>query len=308
LIGVGLLLRLHGKKVVYDVHEDVPQDLLHKFYLPKWLRYPMSWFARTIEALAARSLSAVVVVTPSISERFAKHTKNVVSVRNFAVLEEFPSPAVIPWKERDPTVIFLGSMSRNRGIRELVEAIELVPAALNPKLRLLGPFSMPGLLAELENLPGWVRTENLGETQDRKCIGETLNHVSAGIVTIHPIPQLMVSYPIKVFEYMAAGIPIIASDFPVWRKLIEEAACGLLVNPLDPREISAAIEYILTHPLEAELMGRNGRRTMETQFNWANEERVLLGLYDHLCAPSLRSERRSLRRDRSDADLPVEES
>ena len=290
LICVGLLLRLHGKKVVYDVHEDVPQDLLHKFYLPKWVRYPMSWMARMIEGLAARLLSAIVVVTPSIAERFAKHSKSVVLVRNFAVLEEFPSLAEIPWDQRDPAVIFLGSMSRNRGIRELVEAIELVPGNLNPKLRLLGPFSMPDLLAELEKLPGWAWTENLGVTQDRRRIGQTLNHVRAGMVTIHPIPQLMVSYPIKMFEYMAAGIPIIMSDYPVWRRFMNEAKCGLLVNPLEPREIAAAIEFILTHPNEAESMGKNGRRAMETLFNWTNEERVLLGLYNDLCARSPRGQ------------------
>jgi glycosyltransferase involved in cell wall biosynthesis len=308
LIGVGLLLRFRGKKVVYDVHEDVPQDLLHKFYLPKWIRYPMSWLARMIEGLAARYLSAVVVVTPSILERFAKHSKDVVMVRNFAVLEEFPAMGETPWNQRDPAVIFLGSMSRNRGIRELVEAIEQVSGSLNPKLRLLGTFSMPELRAELEKLPGWVRTEYLGVTQERERIGEALSRVSAGVVTIHPAPQLMVAYPVKIFEYMAAGIPIIASDFPVWRRLIEEAKCGLLVNPLEPCEIAVAIEYILTHPKEAESMGKNGRRAMETQFNWAHEERALLGLYNQLCASSAQDDRRSRSLDRSEADLPVEGS
>lgn len=289
LIGVGLLLRLHGKKVVYDVHEDVPQDLLHKFYLPKWVRYPMSWLARIIEGMAARVLSAVVVVTPSIAERFAKHSKNVILVRNFAVLEEFPAAVETRWDQRDPAAIFVGSMSRNRGIRELVEAIDLVPGVLNPKLRLLGPFSMRDFPTELAKLPGWTRTEVLGVTQDRQCIRETLSHVSVGMLTIHPISQLMVSYPIKLFEYMAAGIPIIASDFPLWRRFIADAQCGLLVDPLKPNEIAAAIEYLLTHPGEAEFMGKNGRRAMETQFNWAHDERALLRLYSELGARSTRA-------------------
>ncbi len=284
LIGVGFLLRLHGKKVVYDVHEDVPQDILHKFYLPRWVRRPMSWMASTIEALAARLLSGVVVVTPSIAERFARHSKQVVMVRNFAIPEQYPPLAEIPWEERDPAVIFLGSMSRNRGIRELVEAIELVPASLNPRLRLLGPFSMTDLPAELEKLPGWARTENLGEIKDRERIGKILSKVRAGLVTLYPIPQLMVAYPVKIFEYMAAGIPIIASDFPLWRRIIDGAGCGLLVNPLEPREIAAAIEYILIHPDEAEAMGKNGRMAMETEFNWAHEEGALLDFYNDLCA------------------------
>jgi glycosyltransferase involved in cell wall biosynthesis len=284
LIWVGLLLRCHRKKVVYDIHEDVPQDLLHKFYIPLWLRWPLSWMASTVESIAARFLSGLIVVTPSIAERFKEHSSKVVLVRNFPVPEEFPPHLEIAWSQRDNAVIFVGSMSRNRGIRELVEAIGLVPEHLNSRLRLLGPFSMPNLLSELERVPGWDRVENLG-TQDREGVIRSLSRVRAGLVTIHPVPQLTVSYPIKMFEYMAACVPIIASDFPTWRQFIMEARCGLLVNPLNPREISDAIEYILTHPKEAEEMGRNGRKAMETSFNWTHDERKLLAFYRGLSAP-----------------------
>jgi glycosyltransferase involved in cell wall biosynthesis len=284
LIGVGILLRCHGKKVIYDVHEDVPQDLLHKFYLPKWMRRPISCLAGSMELLTARLLSAIVVVTPAIAKRFEGHSNDVVLVRNFPVPEEFPAYSPIAWEQRDPAVIFLGSMSRNRGLYEVVKAIELLPNHLNVKLRLLGRFSMPELSAELANQPGWTRVENLGFMQDRKSVSANLNKVRAGLVTIHPIPQLMVSYPVKMFEYMASGIPIIASDFPLWRQFIDESRCGLLVNPLEPREIANAIDYIFTHPREAEEMGTNGRRTMETRFNWTQEELALLRLYNKLCS------------------------
>jgi glycosyltransferase involved in cell wall biosynthesis len=240
--------------------------------------------ASLLEGLAARFLSGIVAVTPTIGERFKRHSNKVALVRNFAIPEEFPSRFHIPWEQRDAAVIFLGSMSHNRGIRELVKAIELVPNCLNAKLRLLGPFSMPELSADLAKLPGWTRVENLGVIRDRESVSMTLTKVRAGLVTMHPIPQLMVSYPIKMFEYMASGIPIIASDFPVWREFIYESRCGFLVHPLEPREIANAIEYILTHPREAEEMGRNGRKAMETRFNWMQEEPSLLSLYRKLSA------------------------
>jgi glycosyltransferase involved in cell wall biosynthesis len=293
LLGVGLLLRLHGKQVIYDAHEDLPKDMLQKYYLPRLVRRPMSWIAVIIEALAAYILSGVVVMTPDVAERFARYTKRVYMVRNFAVPGEFPPIPNIPWEERDPAVIYLGALSRIRGIHELVEAIDLVPASLNPKLRLLGPFYTPDLPAELEQLPGWARTEYLGVIAERERVGEQLNQVRAGLVTIYPLPQYLFAYPVKMFEYMAAGIPIIASDFRVYRQFIEKPQCGLLVDPLDPAAIAKAIEYILTHPEEAEAMGKNGRAAMENEFNWSHEEKTLLGLYEDLSA-RVRREQKSV--------------
>jgi glycosyltransferase involved in cell wall biosynthesis len=78
---------------------------------------------------------------------------------------------------------------------------------------------------------------------------------------------------------MSAGTPVIASDFPEWREIIEECGCGLVVDPHDPNEIAEAINYLLTHPHEAEAMGRLGRKAVEEKFNWSSEERKLLALY-----------------------------
>jgi glycosyltransferase involved in cell wall biosynthesis len=202
-------------------------------------------------------------------------------VRNFPILEEFPPAPDIPWVERDPAVMFLGSMAWNRGIRELVEAIDLVPDNLNPKLRLLGPFHEPDLPPILEKLPGWARTEVMGVVP-RERVSEMMNRVRAGMLPAHPSRMYMLAYPVKMFEYMAAGIPVIISDFPAWREFVETAQCGLLVDPLDPRDIAKAIEYILSHPVEAAAMGRNARKAMQTEFNWSHEEKTLLGLYERL--------------------------
>ena len=81
---------------------------------------------------------------------------------------------------------------------------------------------------------------------------------------------------------MAAGVPVVASDFPLWRRIVGEAGCGLLVDPLDPAAIAGAIRRLLSDPAEAEAMGRRGRAAILDRFAWHTEEAKLLALYSHL--------------------------
>ena len=81
---------------------------------------------------------------------------------------------------------------------------------------------------------------------------------------------------------MSAGIPVVASNFPLWKEIIEGAKCGICVDPLNPEEIAEAIQFIIEHPAEAEQMGRNGRKTVEERYNWGVEESKLLDFYKNL--------------------------
>jgi glycosyltransferase involved in cell wall biosynthesis len=81
---------------------------------------------------------------------------------------------------------------------------------------------------------------------------------------------------------MAAGLPVVASNFPLWKEIVEGNRCGITVDPLDPKAIAQAIEYLLTHPEEARQMGENGRRAVEEKYNWESESKKLLGVYAKL--------------------------
>jgi glycosyltransferase involved in cell wall biosynthesis len=148
-------------------------------------------------------------------------------------------------------------------------------------MMLAGPFSPKGLLTELESLPGWARVQNLG-VLDRPSVANLLSRVRLGLLVLQPEPNFVNARPIKLFEYMAAGIPVIASDFPLWRQIIGEARCGLLVDPQDPQAIARAMQYLLSHDAEAEAMGRRGRKAACELYNWNSEERVLLKFYSDL--------------------------
>lgn len=99
-------------------------------------------------------------------------------------------------------------------------------------------------------------------------------------------PNYVDAQPNKMFEYMSAGLPVIASNFPLWKEIIEGNQCGICVNPLEPKEIAAAIDWLTQNPEAAEQMGKNGRKAVEEKYNWQNEEEKLINLY--LCLTQLR--------------------
>src|SRR4029077_934626 len=284
LIPLGLLLAAYGKTVVYDIHEDVPADILHKDYIPRQLRWPLMWFVRKLEDAACRRFSGLVAATPTIAERFYPINANTVVVHNYPVVDEVAPKEDLPWNERPPAVAYIGSISERRGIREILRALALLSAASPAQLMVAGPFSPNGPLTELQLLPGWARVQYLG-VLNRPSVANLLSRVRLGLLVLQSEPNFVNAMPIKLFEYMAAGIPVVASDFPLWRQIIGEAGCGLLVDPQDPPAIARAIEYLLSHDAEAEVMGRRGRKAACELYNWNSEERVLLKFYSELLEP-----------------------
>ncbi|WP_322522346.1 glycosyltransferase family 4 protein [Guyparkeria halophila] len=280
LIPVGLALKFSGIKVVYDVHEDVPRQILGKHWISPWLRRPVAGLVEGVEWVAARVFDGVVTATPTISARFP--SKKTVTVQNFPILGELVLPESTPFSERPLHVVYVGGITAARGAVEMVDALERVTND-QVRLQLGGTFTPVGRENEVSALPGWSRVVAHGWV-DRITVAELLGNVRAGLVLFHPAPNHMDAQPNKMFEYMAAALPVIASDFPLWRKIIDGARCGLLVDPLDPQAIAEAIDWILMHPEEAEAMGRRGRKAVESTYNWERESETLINFYKQLLA------------------------
>jgi glycosyltransferase involved in cell wall biosynthesis len=282
LIPVALLLLIKGKKVVYDIHEDLPRTIGYKNYLPRLLDKPISGIVEVIENWASRRFSALVTASPQIASRFSKRNKNLAIVNNYPMMDEIQLPSINSFKDRKPTLLYVGMrITRSRGAEEMVRAMAFLPEELRADLTLVGNWDNPELAASLETLAGWNRTTYLG-LLDRAEVAVELQKAYAGLVILHPEPNYVTSQPVKLYEYMCAGLPVIASDFPVWREIVTKARCGLLVDPMKPQEIAKAMEYLLTHPEEAEEMGRRGFQAIVEHFNWSNEEEELLRFYNKL--------------------------
>lgn len=278
LMPLGFVLKGCGFKVVYDAHEDVPRDVLTKFWLPAVMRRPISWFMSLIEWLAGLFLTAIVPAEPDIAARFP--VRKTVLVQNFPILDELVLPEAQVYKQRPPHFAYIGAIGRTRGIREMVEAMKY-SGSKDIRLQLAGKFQPVSLKTEVEALAGWQQVDYSGWA-NRDQVSEILNSVRAGLVVLHPTPKILNAYPTKMFEYMSVGLPVIASDFPVWRRIVDNAGCGLLVDPLDPSAVADAMQWILDNPGEAELMGQRGRVATEASYNWKTEEEKLIRLYKTL--------------------------
>ena len=231
-----------------------------------------------IEWCAGHFLSAIIGATEEITERFPK--KNTFLIRNFPVINELHIPATIPMAARPPDFTYIGTISYDRNIEGMINALERVDYP-NVRLRLAGGFSVPEILQHAEALSGWKSVKFEGWLS-RDDVAAMLADTRAGLLLIKPIPHEMVSLPIKLFEYMAAGLPVISSDFPRWREIVESADCGILVDPEDEGAIVRAMSWILDNPKEAQEMGVRGREAIFNIYNWDNEAKTLLQLYRFL--------------------------
>ncbi|MDC4505526.1 glycosyltransferase, partial [Acinetobacter baumannii] len=128
---------------------------------------------------------------------------------------------------------------------------------------------------------GWNAVNELGQLS-RNEVKEVLQRSVAGLVTFLPVPNHIDAQPNKMFEYMSAGIPVIGSNYPLWRSIIEDNGCGICVNPEDPEEIAAAIDKLIVDRALAENMGKNGIRAVNEKYNWSIEEKKLFKLYTEL--------------------------
>jgi len=285
LIPAGLALKLLGRRVVYDAHEDLPKTILWKPYLPRLLRRPLSLAAGLVEKAASRAFDLVVVAGTGIERSFRNHPRTLL-VRNYPIAEQFDGRSTRENPDGGLVAVYAGGLTAVRGVVEMVTAIDLVDSRHHPRLILCGNYYPEAFAERVRGLPGYRRVDDRGVVP-YEAIPGILAQADVGLVCLLRTPNHVDSEPTKMFEYMAAGLPVIASNFPGWRDIVEGSGCGLCVDPTDPEAIAAALTYLAEHPEQRAAMGANGRLAVFERYNWEAEGRRLLEAYARLARPSV---------------------
>lgn len=278
LIPAALWWKLRGIRVIYDAHEDLPHQVLSKYWIPRPLRRVLAGLTRLAERMAGAAFDGIVTVTPTIAARFP--AARTALVQNFPDLAEmsFPEGATAP--ASPPRAVYVGGITEIRGVHTMVAAMARVRTP-GVRLSMAGAFQPPALEREVAALEGWERVDFIGWA-DRAEVARLLRQARMGLVLFLPEPNHVEAQPNKLFEYMAAGLPVIASDFPHWRHLLQGIDCALFVDPQDPAAVAEAVDWILDNPESAAEMGARGRRAVRAHFNWTHEAEALLALYRQL--------------------------
>ena len=275
LLPLGVVLRILGKRVIYDAHEWVRGDVGSKPYLSKRVAKVLSGIVGLVEQVSARMLSHVVAATPFIAAQFPGDRVTV--IHNYPDLAELGVDSTVLWADREPAAAYVGGLNDERCGRELLEAIAIL-AASKSGIRLL----IAGPVDDGIDPTGHEDVEYLG-VLNRTQVAALLRRARCGVVLLSDQRNFQDSMPTKFFEYLAAGLPVVVSSSArLVADLTTELGCGVVVDATDPKDVASAISRLVASTGEAERMGVFGQVAVHDRFNWAAESARLVQLYDRL--------------------------
>ena len=276
LLPVGLLLKLFGRRVIYDVHDDYEASFKDRFRNRRGLGcwFPGAWWL--FERTAARLFDGVVVADRHLARKFVRCRP--------AILGNYPRLDFTPMAQTDGeetfNLIYVGGVSRERGLGMALEALKLLPM---PELRLhiIGTGWETDLIDQLRADPRVVLHGRVPWPE----LHRYYVHAHVGLALYQPLECFLYcpgENAVKVIEYMAAGIPVLCSNFPGLKVFVEDSGCGRVVRPDDPAAIAAAIRRMYEEAGLRQRCGANGRRLFETEFHWEKQEHRLVELYGRI--------------------------
>jgi len=273
---------LPGCKIIYDVHEHYPDMMRMSKKVPRILRPLATFLVDKTELRKAKKFDQIITADDAVKERFDRVNPRVDVIYNFSEFQ----PAEGDNTEKEYDVIYQGGITLERGVFHVVQAINILRDKF-PDLRMIfvGPFDDPEGRDLVYN---YIEEHDL----DRNVlfagrvphveVEEYIRKSRIGVVTLLPLPKYYKNIPIKQFEYMSCGIPVVGSDLPPIKRFVTKYNSGIIVDPTKPEEIAKAINILLSDSRLCQEMGDNGIKAVREEYNWGKMEEKLLKIYSRL--------------------------
>ncbi len=280
LLPVGLKLKRKGKKVIFDSHEDITVNILDKHYIPKIFRPFFQYIFNNYATYVIKRFDAIISVTPHIVEKLTKLNPRTFQITNFPIINEDNNNVQEDiQKFTTPTIFFAGGVTPLFNHANIIRSLDMIEFDI--KYLIAGPVAS-NYLAELKKLKSWNKVEYLGIIPHAEVkMYLKKSHIGLAIANYsnNGGGKLGTIGNTKLFEIMSEEIPIICTDFILWKEIVEKNHAGLCVNPVNIESISKAITKLILNVSESKIMGRNGKKTVLDKYNWKTQESILIDIY-----------------------------
>lgn len=279
---MGFLMKLLGKKVIYDTHEDFSQRLKTRKWIPKYLRGLAGFLVSGLEKAAGKVFDCVICTQEEVQKRIGN---NSVIVKNYPITEGgLIDKAYELSKEIEKpdcfVAVYVGTMCMERGLIQMIEAVELLNKVTEARLWLVGKINDEDL-EKVKAIDGWKYVDYFGFLPQEKAFSYIVK-ADVGLVLIHDVADYSQTSANKLYEYQYFGIPFIASNFEKWMKEFENCDSGIFVDPLDVTKVAEVMEFLHTDKEARLKMGESGRKRIKEMYSWESESQKLMDIYNKL--------------------------
>ena len=274
LLPVAVLLKMITRKpVVYDIHESYGALMLHKEYLSKIKGFILSKLISIVEKTALKILDQGIAATEHISEDF----NNIPIIHNYPLLKEWTGIEDDPTRYTSRNICYIGNINRERGITQIVKAIENVDC----RFHLAGNYDPPSYRDELLTMPGFAKVVEYGYV-NRDQAADIFAKSALGLMLIDKKPNNLYALSTKIFEYMAAGLPIMVSDLHTNIKLLDSSPAGIYLDPQNMDLITEKLDALLSDSALLQKMGQVGKNLVQNKLSWEAEEEAYIKIFKDL--------------------------
>lgn len=270
-----LKLKKKGKTVIFDSHENYCDAVLNKRYIPSFMKKSVrNWFYR-FQKKVCSAIDGVVVVTPDLLDFFKEINKNVVMVTNYPFYVELEGKPNYESKQLG----FVGALDDDWSHSRIISALTKIPSSKY----LLAGVGDQDYIDSLKKVNGWNQVTFLGKIP-HSTVFDRLKECAVGMALL--VPSFNTFWDrgtmgnTKIFEEMSVGLPIICTNFILWKEFVDKYKCGIYVDPYNEDEIYNAINSLLNNPKLCEELGNNAKLAVKNEFNWGHEEAKLYDFYD----------------------------